>query len=124
MKRNRESKYRQKIINRLHKNKSQQKFLDAIVQKYGFTYYDMYQFAVKHNFSHSKDMIYKMIEYEMDEVFKSFGEMSELPVDLFEPMNCFGVDKKSYYLGVDFARGNDWKGNIVLNNKIFEKEKN
>lgn len=58
--------------------------MDTIVRKYGVTYCDMYQFAIKHNFSRSKDMIYKMIECEMDEAFKSFGDMSELPADLFE----------------------------------------
>lgn len=52
MKRNRESKYRQKLINCLHKNKSQQKDLDKIVHKYGVTYYDMYQFSIKHDYSH------------------------------------------------------------------------
>lgn len=114
MKRNRESKYRQKLINCLHKNKSQQKDLDTITQKYSVTYYDMYQFAVRHDYSKSKDMIGKMVECEMDEVFKSFGDMSELPVDLFEPMNCFEGNKRLYYLGIDFSSGNDWTGKIML----------
>lgn len=115
MKRNRESKYRQKLINCLHKNKSQQRDLDAIIQKYSVTYCDMYQFAVKHDYSQSKDMIGKMIECEMDEVFKSFGDMSELLSDLFKPMNCFRGNKRPYYLGVDFSIGNDCIGKIVLN---------
>lgn len=115
MKRNRESKYKQKLINCLHKNKSQQRDLDTIIQKYSVTYCDMYQFAVKHDYSQSKDMVRKMIEYEMEETFKSFGDMSELPVDLFEPMNCFRGNKRPYYLGVDFARDNDWTRKIMLN---------
>lgn len=117
MKRNRESKYRQKITNRLHKNKSQQKHLDTIIQNYGVTYYDMYQFAIKHNFLRLKDMIYKMIECEMDRVFISFGDMSELSTDLFESMNCFKWNKRPYYLGVDFARRNDWTGKIMFSGK-------
>lgn len=117
MKRNRESKYKQKFINCLHKNKSQQKDLDKIVQKYGVTYYDMYQFAVKHDYPQSKDMVRKMIEYEMEETFKSFGDMSELPLDLFEPMNCFYESKRLYDLGTDFAKCTDWTGKIVFNKK-------
>lgn len=114
MKRNRESKYRQKLINCLHKNKSQQRDLDKIVQKYGgVAYYDMYQVAVKHDHFQLRDMIHKMVECEMDDVFKSFGDMSELPVDLFEPMNGFGGNKRLYYLGIDFARGNDYIGKIM-----------
>lgn len=107
MKRNRESKYRQKIINCLHKNKSQQKDLDKIIQKYGVTYCDMYQFAMKRDYSQSRDMICKMIKHEMEDTFKSFGDMSDLPLDLFEPMNFFYESKRPYYLGVDFARDND-----------------
>lgn len=124
MKRNRESKYRQKLINCLHKNKSQQKDLDKIVQKYGVTYSDMYQFAMKRDYSQSRDMIFKMIKHEMEDTFKSFGDMSELPVDLFEPMNCFRGNKRPYYLGVDFAKCTDWTGEIVFNKKgkhIIEK---
>lgn len=117
MKRNRESKYRQKLINFLYKNKSQQKDLDKIIQKYGVSYYDMYQFAMKHDYSQSRDMICKMIEHEMENTFKSFGDMSELPINLFESINCFGENKRPYYLGVDFARGNDWIGKIVLDKK-------
>lgn len=113
MKRNRESKYRQKLINCLHKNKSQQKDLDKIVQKYGVAYYAMYQVAVKHNHSQLRDMIHKMVECEMDKVFKSFGDMSEFPLDLFEQTN----HKRPYYLGVDLTKGNDWIGKIELEGK-------
>lgn len=124
MKRNRESKYRQKLINCLHKNKSQQKDLDKIIQKYSVTFYDMYQFAVNREYSQFRDMISKMIEYEMEEIFKSFGDVSELPSDLFMTTNCFYESKRPHYLGVDFARGNDWTGKIVINKKgeyIVEK---
>lgn len=86
---NRESKYRQKLINCLHKNKSLQKDLNKIIQKYSVTYYDMYQFAVNREYSQFRDMISKMIEYEMEETFKSFGDVSELPSDLFMTTNCF-----------------------------------
>lgn len=115
MKRNRESKYRQKTINCLHKNKSQQRELDILIPKYHIAYFEMYQFAVKHDFYQSKDMIEKMIECEMGEVFKTFGDMSELPLDLFEHSNPFGIDKRPYYLGVDFARGSDRTGIVILN---------
>lgn len=107
MKRNRESKYRQKLINCLHKNKSQQRDLDAIIQKYSVTYCDMYQFAVKHDYSQSKDMISKMIECEIEETFKSFGDASEIPLSLFESTDRLWKHNKPYYLGVDFTRSND-----------------
>lgn len=110
MKRNRESKYRQRILNCLHKKKSKQKDLDKLITKYHITYFDMYQFAVKSNFLYSKSVIYKMFDHEMDNFFKSLGDMSELPLDLFEPTNCLGRNKRPYYLGIDFARGNDWAG--------------
>lgn len=113
MKRNRESKYRQKTINYLHKNKLEQKHLDRMVKKYSVTYFEMYQFAVKHNFSYSRDMISKMIEYEMGDTFKLFGDMSKLPLELFEQINS----KRPYYLGVDFAIGNDRTGRIMFNGK-------
>lgn len=124
MKRNRESKYRQKLINCLHKNKSQQRDLDKIIKKYSVTYYDMHQFVIKHDYSKFRDMICKMVECEMEETFKSFGDVRELPIDLFEPTNCFYDNKRPYYLGVDFARGNDWTGKVVINKKgeyIVEK---
>lgn len=117
MKRNRESKYRQKLINCLHKNKLQQKDLDKIIQKYDVTYYDMYLFAVKHDYSQSRDMICKMIEHEMEDTFKSFGDGSNLPLDLFESMNDFRKNRRPYYLGVDFAKCTDWTGEIVFNKK-------
>lgn len=117
MKRNREFKYRQKLINCLHKNKSKQKDLDKIVQKYDVTYYDMYQFAVNRDYSQFRDMIGKMIEYEMEDTFKTFGDVSNLPLDLFKPMNDFGENKRPYYLDIDFTRGNDWIGKIVLDKK-------
>lgn len=115
MQRNRESKYRQKLINCLHKNKSQQKDLEKIVWKYGVTYCDMYLVAVKHDYSQSRDIIRKMVDQEMEETFRSFGDVSELPLDLFITTNCLGRNNRPYYLGVDFARGNDWTGEIVLN---------
>lgn len=117
MQRNRESKYRQKLINCLHKNKSQQKDLDKIIQKYGVTYYNMYLFAVKHDYSQSRDIISKMVEQEMEETFKTFGDVSELSLDLFMTTNCFYESKRPYYLGVDFTSGNDWTGKIVFNKK-------
>lgn len=117
MKRNRESKYRQKLIDCLHKNKSQQKDLDKIIQKYGVTYYNMYLFAVKHDYSQSRDIISKMVEQEMEETFRSFGGVSELPLDLFESMNDFEKNKRPYYLGIDFSRDNDWTGKVVFNKK-------
>lgn len=45
MKRNRESKYRQKLISRLYKKKSDQKHLDGIVLTYGISYYDISVFS-------------------------------------------------------------------------------
>lgn len=117
MKRNRESKYKQKLINCLHKNKLKQKELDKIIQKYGVTYYDMYQFAIKHDYSKFRDMICKMVDQEMKEVFKSFGDTEKLLLDLFEPVNCFHDGKRPYYLGFDFTRGNNWIGKVVLDKK-------
>lgn len=84
----------------------------------------MYLCATEYHYPQSKDMVSKMIEYEMEETFKSFGDVSELPSDLFMTTNCFYESKRPYYLGVDFARGNDWTGKIVIDKKgeyIVEK---
>lgn len=109
MKRNKESKYRMKAISYLHLNKQKQKEFDERCKKFKISYFDMYCIVVKKDFS----IVLRIISNVVDD---NFGEILSGDSGFFQ-INDDINDKKPCYLGVDFAKCNDWTGRIVLNEK-------
>ena len=99
------------IISSNKLNKSKQKKLDDVVNKYGnFTYYDLYDAILKLNYKHLEKLISFIIDYEMESVMESFWDINKLPEELFQKEELFN---RPYYLGVDFSRGTDVIGEIT-----------
>lgn len=114
MRRNKESKYRIKIICSNHLKKDKQVAIDSFVEQYGLSYKDIYQVCVM------KDI-------------KSFSNIANIVVDKnlsalhegakFAPLDDFVIPdfkeyyRKPYYLCIDFA------DNADMINKINYKGK-
>ena len=99
------------IISSEKLNKSKQKELDDAVNKYGdLTYYDLYDAIVKLNYKHLEQLISSIIDYEMASVMKSFGDVNNLPGELFQKEELFD---RPYYWGIDFSCGTDVIGEIT-----------
>lgn len=114
MKRNRESQCRMNIISSKKLNKSNQRELDASVSRYkNLTYYDLYDAIVKLNYEHLEQLISSIIDYEMESVVISFGDINNLLGELFD---------RPYYLGIDFLKGTDTIGEITYKGKKIIKE--
>lgn len=108
MKRNRESKCRIKVFSYLHLNKQKQKEFDQLCKKFKISYFDMYCMIVKKDFS----IVMEIISHVVDD---NFGEILSGDSGFYQIDDIY--DKKPCYLGVDFAKSNDWTGRIVLNEK-------
>lgn len=103
MKRNRESKYRIRLVSYLEMNKERQTQLDEMVQEYGLTYREIYDAYTTNNYS---KLLNQMVEKNLLATLPSLG--------LF---NGFHEEtKKSFYricgvpskcLGIDLSNGKD-----------------
>jgi len=108
------------IISSQKLNKTKQKRLDDVVNKYGnLTYYDLYDAIVKLNYKHLEQLISSIIDYEMESVVGSCGDINNLPGELFQKRELFD---RPYYLGIDFSQGTDAIGEITYKGNKLKGE--
>lgn len=103
MKRNRESKYRIRLISYWKMNKEQQKQLDEMVQEYGFTYHETYDVYTTNNYS---KLLNQMVEKNLLATLPSLGLFNGFHEETKKSFyRICGVPSR--YLGIDLSNGKD-----------------
>lgn len=114
MRRNKESKYRIKIICTNHLKKDKQVAIDSFVEQYGLSYKDIYQVCVMKDTKSFSNIANLVVDKNLSALHER-GKFASL--DNFVISDYKEYYGKPYYLGIDFADNTDMINKINYKGK-------